>query len=169
MDEQTMHVAYLTSNIVGILLVIIAMLWPNVARVLFSILFIWASYYNATTAINDPRIYLGYADLTSSTLYRDFIYGPFSNNITLFVLLIAAGQMFIGIFSLYRGDLMKMAMVGAIIFLLAIAPLGIGSAFPCTLIMAMAYVILLRKGIKRGIFEIMSEKFSHKRTDYKGA
>jgi hypothetical protein len=38
-----------------------------------------------------------------------------------------------------------MGTIGATIFLLAIVPLGVGSGFPCTVIMAIALFILLRK------------------------
>jgi len=38
----------------------------------------------------------------------------------------------------------RVGLIGAIAFLTAIAPLGIGSAFPATLVMAAAAVLLLR-------------------------
>jgi hypothetical protein len=53
---------------------------------------------------------------------------------------------------------MKAAMAGAIVFLVAIAPLGIGSAFPSTLIMATAYVILLWRKVDFNIYEVIQRK-----------
>lgn len=49
-------------------------------------------------------------------------------------------------------------MIGAITFLIAIAPLGLGSAFPSTLIMASAYAILLFKKIDFSIYELVRHK-----------
>ena len=46
---------------------------------------------------------------------------------------------------LMKGFVFKAGAVGAIIFLVAIAPLGVGSAFPCTVIMAIALYILIKK------------------------
>jgi hypothetical protein len=45
---------------------------------------------------------------------------------------------------LSKGILFKIAVIGGIVFLVAIAPPGVGSGFPCTLIMAIAMYLLLR-------------------------
>jgi len=37
-----------------------------------------------------------------------------------------------------KGFVFKAGAVGAIIFLMAIAPFGVGSGFPCTVVMAIA-------------------------------
>ena len=59
---------------------------------------------------------------------------------------------------------MKLAMIGAILFLLAIAPLGIGSGFPSSVIMAIAIFILLRKkAAHQNIFLMLKEKISNKK------
>jgi len=52
-------------------------------------------------------------------------------------------MIFIGM--LTKNGWFRLACLGGIIFGIAIAPLGIGSAFPATLLMAWAFYILFRK------------------------
>ena len=164
MTEENMQIARLISTAVSLLLLMLAFTKPILSRFLFSLLFLWAACTNAYTAIDHPRVYLEYADLTPVTIYRNFILGFFSEHIRLFVLPIAFAQCLASIFILYKGALMKLAMIGAILFLLAIAPLGIGSGFPSSVIMAIAIFILLRKkAAHQNIFLMLKEKFSNKK------
>ena len=55
---------------------------------------------------------------------------------------------------------MNIAMTGGIFFLLAISPLGYGAAFPSTLIMSLAFVILMGKKIRFNIYDIIYQKAS---------
>jgi hypothetical protein len=48
----------------------------------------------------------------------------------------------VGIFLFRHGKLFLLGIIGGIVFLVAIAPLGIGSAFPSTLLMAFCLVLL---------------------------
>ncbi len=152
---------YVISNFVAVVSVALALRWPTVARVLLSIIFIASAFLNAYVALDDPEIYLGYEELTPSELYRSLIVGPFSAHPGRYVLLIALGQLYIGLFTCHKGRMMKWAMIGGIIFLLAIAPLGIGSAFPCTVIIAATYGILLRKKVDVSIYELVGRRVQH--------
>jgi len=58
---------------------------------------------------------------------------------------IASCQGLIAVAILLKGWIFRVGCIGAIVFLLAILPLGIGSGFPCTAIMAAALVVLLWK------------------------
>jgi len=165
MTEENMQVARLASTAVSIVLLALSFARPMLARILFSILFCWAAFTNAYTAIDHPKVYLEYASLTPVDVYREFIVGYFSQHIRLFVLPIAFAQCFVAIFILYTGALMKLAMIGAITFLLAIAPLGIGSGFPSSVIMAAAVFILLQKEkAHQNILLVWKQKFTSKRS-----
>ena len=59
--------------------------------------------------------------------YREFIYGPFADHTTLIVLSIAALQLLMGVVAL-KGS--RLGPLGAMIVLVAITPLGIGSGSP---------------------------------------
>ena len=136
---------YLISNLLAL-----AMLWAGwknqrILRGLILLVFAWASWTNWNEALIAPQFYLDYANLTFLSFYRYFINGWFSTHITLTVGFIATCQLLIAISMLFKGWIFKTGAVGAITFLIAIAPLGFGAAFPCTLIMAAAILLMLRK------------------------
>ena len=136
---------YIISNAVAILLLLAAWRVPKIARMLFPLLFAWASYTNYNYAIHHPNAYLEYADLSFVSAYKQFILGWFSQHIVVMVGFIATCQALIAISMLLKGWIFKTGCIGAMIFLLAIAPLGVGAAFPCTVIMTVALFILLKK------------------------
>lgn len=132
------------SNGLAILVLIAALKKTRLARLLMFILFAWASWFNYTTAHNSPSDYLIYATLTPVDLYSNFINTTFKANIVPMVTGIAMGQALIAIGMLLRGWWVKLACIGAILFFLAIAPLGIGSGFPATLIGALAVFLIVK-------------------------
>jgi hypothetical protein len=145
LGNETYVILLIISNAVAIGQLIVALRWPRIARLSFFLLFAWASWTNWTESHQTPRFYLEYADLTWSTWYRDFINEWFSRHIPLTVGMIAICQGIIAISMLLKGWFFRIGTIGAIIFLLAILPLGVGAGFPCTAIMAVALLILLRK------------------------
>jgi hypothetical protein len=155
MEQEIMSASYIVTNAIAVAIVLIAMIWPTVARVLLSTIFIGAFAFNFFTAIADPTLYLEFGELTPSDFYRSIILGPFSKHPQMYVALISIAQLFIGIFISYKGRLMNLAMIGGIIFLAAITPLGFGAAFPSTLILATSFVILMNKRIQFNIYEII--------------
>jgi len=134
---------YMFSNTVALLLLVLAIKRPQVARAILSLIFIGAAFYNAAVAIYYPAQYMVYADLTASRHYEAFIRGAFSRHITFYILIIALLQLAAGTLIGWKGIWMKLALAGAFIFLLAIAPLGAGSAFPCSVLLAAASLTLL--------------------------
>jgi hypothetical protein len=143
LDNNTYLIMYIISNTVALVMLWAAWKQHRVLRLMFFLLFAWASWTNWTEAINTPQFYLDYADLSFSGFYRDFIRGWFSHHITLAVGFIATCQALIGVSMLLKGWILRIGAIGAIIFLIAIVPLGVGSAFPCTLIMAVSMWSLL--------------------------
>jgi hypothetical protein len=157
MSLQEFLLLYLISNAVGLLLIYVCYRWFKAGRIVFSLIFLAAGIFNFYTAGKSPDVYVeAYGDSAWFSFYKDFIYGFFSQHVTLLVRIIAAGQIIIGIFLLLRGVLFMLGILGGIIFLLAIAPLGIGSAFPCTIFMAFGLYLLYRnkKKLKRNLTEI---------------
>ncbi len=140
---------HLISIVLSILLAVAAWKRPNLGRLLFVTLFAWASLVNLRTATATPEVYLEYARLTESPTYRAIIEGPFARHVTVYVTAIAIGQAAIAMAFLGRGAIVKLGALGAIVFLLAIAPLGVGSGFPSTLIGAGAAAVLLRRRFDR--------------------
>jgi hypothetical protein len=133
------------ANFVALLQLLAAIKWPRVARLSFFLLFTWACFTNWNISRLTPEVYLEYADLTWSSWYRQLINGWFSHHTRTVVGFIAVAQGFIALSMLARGTVFRVGLVGGIIFLLAILPLGVGAGFPCTGIMAAALFILLKK------------------------
>mgnify|MGYP005813411701 CR=1 FL=1 len=144
-DNQTYLWMLLASNLVALLQLFAAIFWPRIARYSFVLLFAWACWMNWTTAISNPRAYLEYADLALFDWTRSFINGWFGRNTLLMVGFIATCQGIIAIGLMLKGWKFMVACIGGILFLLAIVPLGVGSGFPCSIIMAIALTIILLK------------------------
>ncbi|HET7116937.1 MAG TPA: hypothetical protein VFI29_10630 [Hanamia sp.] len=138
-------IPYIISNIVFVLSIVAAIKRPMWARMFLAGFFLWAAYLNSTLAIRSPGTYLTYATLNALPIYSRFINGFFAEHITVFVVTIAVGQFLITLGLMLNKIWVKLACIGGIIFGLAIAPLGVGSAFPATVCMAIAFFILLKK------------------------
>jgi len=109
--------------------------------VAWGIIFILAGIFNIYTVISNPQAYIGYGQ-GAVDLYQKFIYGIFSSYTSLIVSFIALGQILVGIFLFMKRTLFLGGILGGIIFLVAISPLGLGSAFPSTLLMSVSLVLL---------------------------
>lgn len=145
LDNSTNLILYIISNTIA--LGVLFATWKNIrlGRLLFFLVFAWASWTNWTTALNDPQTYLGEAELTFFDFYHDLILGWFSRNILLVVGSIATCQALIAIAMLGKTTLIKAGGTGAILFLIAIAPFGTGSGFPCTIVLAIAMGLIVSK------------------------
>lgn len=151
MSSSPYFVPLIVSNLFALVLLIVAVFWPRLVRWSFAILFFAASLVNATLAIRQPELYVeSYGSTALLGIYRDFINGIFSTNATPILLAIALGQLLVAVFLTRDGTLFRLGVVGACLFLVAIAPLGLGSAFPSTLIMVAAVLMMAYNLIKMG-------------------
>jgi hypothetical protein len=144
LENQTYLIGWIISNIVALVLLMTAFKWSRLTRLLFFLLFSWASWINWRTAMYSPADYQDYADLALSDVYSNFIRGWFKDNTLLAVGCIATCQALIAIAMLMKGWLLKIGIIGGIIFLVAIVPLGVGSGIPCTINMAIALFIVFQ-------------------------
>lgn len=135
----------LISNIAAIIILLSCIYRPRIGRMLFALLFIWAAFTNWSTAHSKPEVYLEYGRFAVLDWYKEIINGFFARHIEELVSLIAVSQLLIGVAMLLNGLVFKIGCWGGILFLLAIAPLGVGSGFPCTIIMAASLILLLKK------------------------
>jgi len=152
MTAQQMTIAMIASNLVALLLLFLSWKRKNLARVLFAILFLWAAWTNWSTAHKDPNVYLEYGKYAIG-IYKTIIYGEFAKHITGYVSSIAIAQLLIGLGFLARGLIVKLSCIGGILFLLGIAPLGAGSAFPFSIIASFALFILYRYHFSKDILK----------------
>lgn len=133
------------SNGVAILILVTALRRTKLTRLLLFLLFAWACWLNYTTAHKSPEEYLVYATFTPFQTYSNFINNWFKSNIVTVVTLISIGQGIIALGMTLKGWAVQFACVGAIIFFLAIAPLGIGAGFPATIIAAVATYLTIKR------------------------
>jgi len=137
-------VPYLIANVIGLAVLALAFWRPRIARWVGVAVFAWAAATNAITSLTHPEVYVDYATLTPSGLYRDFILGWFSRHVQLIVLPIAMGQLIVAALLASRRDLhRRIGLAWAIVFLLAIAPLGVGAGFPFSLTFGLALLVSL--------------------------
>jgi hypothetical protein len=143
-NQQVVLTVYILSNLVGLLYLFAAIKQPKLARLMFVLLFGWASWINYTTCHQHPEVYSMYAK-KSIGIYANFINGWFKGHITILVSCIAIGQSLVAFGMLLKGIWVKLACIGIIVFLIGIAPLGVYSAFPFSIIVsAAAYFIILK-------------------------
>lgn len=140
LDSQWL-VPYLISNLVAAAMLLLAATKPSAVRWLLAILFTCAGIYNSWIGLTRPLEYQGFADFALIPWYREFITGPFQQMGSVFIVSIAAGQMLIAIAAILGGRWLKPAAIGCCLFLLAIAPLGVGSAAPFSFIVSLAALV----------------------------
>jgi len=141
LDTQDILVPYIITHAVAIILIFICYKRPKIGKIVWGIIFILAGIFNMYTGISNPQAYIEYGQ-SAVGLYQKFIYGLFSSYTSLIVSLIASGQIVVGILLLMKRKLFLLGIIGGIIFLIAISPLGIGSAFPSTVLMSISLILL---------------------------
>ena len=151
-DGTILALAYWGSNAVGLVFLLVAFKWTRLARLMFAVLFGYAFWINYHLSHSNPAVYLDYAQ-SAVGLYANFIRGWFSHNITAVVTFIAIGQLFIALGMLLRHTFVSLASIGAIIFLMAIAPLGVYAAFPFSITVSLAAYCILKEGDKQFLWE----------------
>ena len=159
-ENQVYLVLYIISNVAALLILWAAWKRPRLARLIFFFLFAAASWTNWNAALSNPQVYLDYADVSFLPVYRQFIQGWFSQHITVMVGLIATAQTLIAVSMLLRGLLLNIGVVGAIVFLIAIAPLGVGSAFPFSITASLALYLILKEAAQDYLWITQRSKIS---------
>lgn len=146
-DDNMVSLAYWGSNVVGLAFLLAAYKRPRLARLMFTLLFGYAFWINYNLSRTAPEAYLTYAEHAAG-MYTIFIEGWFSRHITGFVTFIAVGQLLIAVGMTLNRYWVSLAGAGAIIFLMAIAPLGYYSAFPFSLTVSFAAYLITRSDDK---------------------
>jgi hypothetical protein len=162
-DALTLIIAYIASNIVGLLFLWAGYRNTKLARFLFVLLFSWASWINFTTARVSPEVYLEYSK-KSLEIYSSFINGWFAGHITLFVTAIAIGQGLIALGMLLKGKWVTLACIGSILFLISIAPLGLYAAFPFSITVSVAAYFIIKRDDKSFLWKFFNQKLHSSRS-----
>jgi hypothetical protein len=147
-----------TANIVA--LVILGCCWkfPRAGRLLMFALFVWAGCTNWYYATQSPNVYLDYANYTFLPFYRNFIQGWFSKNILATVGFIATCEFLISAAMLMKGAVLRLGIIGGMIFFLGILPLGAGSGFPFPVIGIISFYLLYKSNANDYLWKRSSMK-----------
>jgi hypothetical protein len=143
---------YVGWNVYALGLILVAARWPKVARGIFSTLFLGAGVWNLFASLTMPAFYVSTYGPVATPPYAAFITRPFAANPALFVVPIAIGQVAIGILAAGTGPSVRLAMVGSTVFLLAIAPMGVGAAFPFSVFVIVAAYLVFREPFRSSMF-----------------
>ena len=144
---------YIASHAAGIAFLALAFRWPVSARWVLGVVFLLAGLINGTLAFANPGAYQVLAQWAFDPM-AELITGPFAASPSAFLLLIALGQAGIAalvVFGRARGSFA--GLVAAAAFFIAIAPLGFGSAFPATLLVALGVLLLLRTDLRQSLID----------------
>lgn len=126
------------SNLVGLLLLVVSFYRPNFSRKSWGLLMVVASIVNTYMMSVDPTCYIEFGVLAVPPMQR-FIYSQYYARPELIVLPIAFCQFLIGIelfFDEKSHRLRKIAIASLITFFIGLVFLGLGSAFPSSLLYA---------------------------------
>lgn len=140
MAGKQIFYAYIGSNLVALIMVALCWRWKIAGRLSFALLFLVAGLYNFRTAFARPDEYVSFIRLA----YGSFALRFFLQHTTVIVAAIGIGQLAIAVLVSLRNWAVTLGLLGAILFLLGIAPLGTAAGFPASLIMALGALLLLR-------------------------
>jgi hypothetical protein len=162
MAEQIMSGlgTYIGWNIFALLLILLAAEWPKVARLLFFVQFFGGAVWNLFASLTMPQFYVDTYGPVATPPYAAFIYGWFAGNPALFVVPIAIGELAIAVLAAGRGTSVRLSMLGVIGFMIGLAPLGVGGAFPYSIFAIIAAFVLFRKRFDTTLFDDVGTRLS---------
>jgi hypothetical protein len=144
-------VPYIITNVFSVLFLLCCFRWPNAGRLIGSLIFASAGIFNLVTANGRPWVYLDYGGWTFLPVYRDFIFGFFALHIPLIISSVAVCQIVIALLLWTHARGVQSGCLSASLFLVVIAPLGVGSAFPSSLVMGFGLYHLSRQNFQSNL------------------
>jgi hypothetical protein len=143
-----------------ILLVLGLCLWrPNAGRIFLGLFYmVMGLGINTPVALLSPEAYLAMGAASPLSWYRALFADVVAINPTLFVLPIAAFQVAMGALILGAGRRVKVGLLGTILFMVAILPLGTIQLTSLGLILAQGY--LLTQEFDLSLLDILRKRFS---------
>ncbi len=150
--------AFVVVNVFALVQLIGSYRWPTITRLTFCLLFGIAAVVNTKTIFDTPWVYQSYADY-AIPLYSRFILGLFDAITQPMVLGIAVGQAGIAVSMLMKRHWFRAGSLSGIVFCLAMAPLGLGAAFPATVLMALAFYRLYKHEGRESIADVLDHNW----------
>jgi hypothetical protein len=136
---------FIVAHVAALVFVLAAWRWPRGTRYVAGAGFLLAGAFNVWLASTSAVTYVAAFGPHAIPIYRRFIYDTFARHTAAIVLAIATGQLAVGVLAFAPLPWRRLSYLGAILFLLAITPLGMGAAAPSTLIFAAGFALLFRE------------------------
>lgn len=150
-----------TGLVFFLVMIAISLKKPNVGRIVLGIFFlIMAIGVNGSITLINPQLYVNYGQDALISLYRELCLNIIALNPFNFGLLLIIYETTIGLLMLHKGTPVKVGMVGAILFLIAISPVSIIQIPWLGLAISPAY--LLTKDFETTFWDIIRFKYSNK-------
>lgn len=137
--ERSFVVPFLMCQLIAITSLFLSVASSFAGRWFHTVLFVCAGLFNIYLATTTPEAYVTFADRAILPVMASFIKGWFSLNVALVVISIAVGQIICAI--LLQTKSRRWGLLGICSFLFGISWLGIGSAFPVPMVLALAAII----------------------------
>ncbi|MBS1709828.1 MAG: hypothetical protein JSS65_14035 [Armatimonadetes bacterium] len=135
-------VPYAVSQVFAVVTLAFAFGRPKVARWVMAALFSYAAVHNALFAVFSPQEYQGFASMMLVGWYREIVEGPFRTSATAWLAVIALGQAIVALCLAMGGQRLWVGVAGVIVFLVALLPFGVGSAFPFGVVVSLAALVV---------------------------
>ena len=140
-----------------LLLALLVLLKPNAARIVIGLFFlVMAIGINMITVLRDPQAYLDMGSHALLPLYRWIFAHVIAINPVLFVIPIALFQVMTAVLLLHKNEYVHYGIIGAAVFLILIAPLGVES-LP-NLLFAAALFGLNSKEFETSFWQVLCRK-----------
>jgi len=142
----------------GLAALALSLLKPNVARIGIGLFFLaMALGVNLVMLVVDPQSYIAYGTTALIPLYRWVFRTIIALNPPLFVLLLIVYEATVGVMILSKQRAVKLGLIGGILFLIGITPLGVETLANPVMAVALAY--LLTKEFDQTVVDILRAKF----------
>ena len=158
-----MLIPIIISSVFVLAVVILCFIKPNAGRIFLGLFFlVMAIGVNGSFTFTNPQAYVEYASGALITIYRDLALTIVQLNPMLFGLLLMVFEIVMGLLILYKQKSVRIGLIGTMVFLIGIAPLGL-IQFPWLgLIIGEAY--LLTKDFDTTILDIIKSKLFPKQS-----
>jgi len=158
-----MLIPIIISSVFVLAVVILCFIKPNAGRIFLGLFFlVMAIGVNGSFTFTNPQAYVEYASGALIPIYRDIGLTIVQLNPMLFGLLLMVFEIVMGLLILHKQKSVRIGLIGTMVFLIGIAPLGL-IQFPWLgLIIGEAY--LLTKDFDTAFLDIIKSKLFPKQS-----
>lgn len=153
-----MNPALVISSLFALAIIALCLWRPQAGRIVMGVFFLAMAAVNLIVTLNDASLYVAYGSTALLGLYRWFFREIVAQTPLLWGAVLVALEAAVGLLILGKGASVRQGLLGAILLLLAISPLGIETL--ANLGLALATALLLRQPYRHGLGGMLRKWFS---------